>query len=104
MLAKRFPYAVDCLSTAHRQTLVLGFVVACAATFGTVGPKADKQWHEAPEFAFGRHFLPPEWESEPGAEAVFDRRIDRFGLTGKSFPQAACRGWSWLVAGFWSDD
>ena len=104
MLAKRFPYAVDCLSTAQRQTLVWGFVVACAVTFDTVCPKADKQWHEAPEFAFGRHFLPPEWESEPDAEAVFDRRIDWFGLTSKSFPQAACRGWSWLVAGSWPDD
>jgi len=27
-------------------------VVAYAATFGTVGPKADKQWHDAQEFAF----------------------------------------------------
>ena len=69
-----------------------------------VGPKADKQWHEAQKFAFERYFLPPEWKSEPDVEAVFDRRIDRFGLTSKSVPQAACRGWSWLVAGFWSDD
>jgi len=79
----RFQSFVDRLVGRHRQTLVLGFVVACAASFGTVGPKADKQWHDAQEFAFGRHFLPREWESEPDAEVVFEQRIDGFGLTGK---------------------
>ena len=77
MLAKRFPYAVDCLSTAHRQTLVWGFVVACAVTFGMLVPKRTNSGTKPKNSPSSDTFCHPNGNQNP-----MSKRFSIDGLTG----------------------